>query len=90
MARRAEGGRLKIEAALSNGDLVLSVSDDGPGLPEDFELEAAQGVGLSNTRSRLQGIYEESYASFEVRNREGGGTVARVVIPQEANMEASE
>ena len=83
VARRAEGGALEIAAALSNGDLILTVSDDGPGLPEGFALDSTEGLGLSNTRSRLERIYEESYASFEVHNREQGGTVVKVVIPQE-------
>lgn len=83
VARRAEGGSLEIAAALSNGDLILTVSDDGPGLPEGFALDSAEGLGLSNTRSRLERIYEERYASFEVSNRDGGGTVVKVVIPQE-------
>lgn len=86
---RAEGGSLEIAAALSNGDLILTVSDDGPGLPDDFVLDSADGLGLSNTRSRLERIYEESYATFEVRNRPEGGTIVKVVIPQEQAAGAS-
>jgi signal transduction histidine kinase len=89
VATRAEGGSLEIAAALSNGDLILTVSDDGPGLPDGFDLESTEGVGLSNTRSRLERIYREQYASFDVRNREEGGTVVTVVIPQEHGEEAA-
>ncbi len=82
LARSTGQGRVEIAAALSNGDLVLTVSDDGPGLPEGFDLDTAAGVGLNNTRSRLMTIYRRESASIEVHNRDGGGTVARVVIPQ--------
>ncbi len=81
-ASGAGAGRIEIAAALSNGDLVVTVSDDGPGLPATFDLESGAGVGLSNTRSRLMKIYREQGASIELRNRNRGGTVARLVIPQ--------
>lgn len=82
LAKSSGAGRVEIGAALSNGDLVLTVSDDGPGLPDGFDLETSRGVGLSNTRSRLMKLYQEQSASIEVTNRPGGGTVARVAIPQ--------
>lgn len=81
---------MKIGAELSNGDLVLTVSDDGPGLPEGFELGESDGVGLSNTLERLMKIYEAQSASLEVFNRDGGGTVSRVVIPQETSLPAAD
>ena len=83
LARRAGGGKMEIAAELSNGDLILTVSDDGPGLPEEFDADTAGGLGLSNTRLRLMKIYQDRAASIEVESRSGGGTTARVVIPQD-------
>ena len=88
LARTAGPGRIEIAAALANGDLVLTVSDDGPGLPDGFDLDRSAGVGLGNTRSRLMKLYCAESASIDVRNQEGGGTVARVVIPQGEEMVA--
>lgn len=47
------GGHVDIRARRDADRLVLSVCDDGPGLAPGW----AEGVGLSNTRRRLQGAY---------------------------------
>ncbi len=44
------GGRIDVRAVRENGQFILEVSDDGAGLCGD----APEGVGLSNTRARLQ------------------------------------
>jgi LytS/YehU family sensor histidine kinase len=43
------GGHLEIAARQEAGRLVLTISDDGPGLTPGW----TEGVGLSNTRRRL-------------------------------------
>lgn len=80
IGRRPEAGRIEIAAARVNGRLQLSVADDGPGLPAGFELAGAGGIGLENTRARLEQVYEGA-ASLELRGREGGGTVALITLP---------
>jgi two-component system, LytTR family, sensor kinase len=46
---------IEVEATSANGSLALIVSDDGPGLvppgPDHF------GIGLTNTRTRLERLY---------------------------------
>jgi len=56
--------------------MVLTVSDDGPGLG----AETGGGVGLANTRARLQAMYGER-ASITIENRPSGGVVATVRLP---------
>jgi len=69
--------QLVIAAKQEHGALVLTVSDDGAGLPATALVD---GVGLRNTRGRLQHLYG-SAARLSLRPRDGGGTVAEIVIP---------
>ena len=74
---RIDAGRVEIRAFHHNGNLLLEVEDDGPGLRSDSFRE---GVGMSNTRMRLQQIYGKD-CSFKVRNNPRGGLVVRLQIP---------
>ncbi|GHE34465.1 sensor histidine kinase [Vulcaniibacterium thermophilum] len=76
VARQVAGGLLRIEARRAGERLELEVSDDGPGCwaLEGGELPPGTGVGLRNTRERLQVLYGEQ-AGFDVRNRSPGLTV---------------
>ena len=47
-------GLLKIESRNGNGTLKLRISDNGPGAREE---SAPSGIGLSNTRARLERLY---------------------------------
>jgi len=54
------------------------VGDNGAGLRKDGPAE--EGVGLSNTRARLQALYGEAHG-FELRAAPGGGLLVRLIIP---------
>lgn len=82
IARRAAPGKLEISARRDGDRLRVTVSDDGVGLPEGFELEQNAGIGLGNTRSRLWQLYGED-AAVEVRDRRDGGVIATVWLPAE-------
>ncbi|MDI9240667.1 histidine kinase [Lysobacter sp. LF1] len=73
VAKQIEGGTLRIEAQRDGQQLVLRVTDDGPGCQslEGGQLPPGKGVGLRNTRERLNVLYGEE-SSFGVRNRERG------------------
>jgi LytS/YehU family sensor histidine kinase len=84
ISRRAGAGHLVITAARAGDRLVLSVLDDGPGLPSEGMVRGRAGVGLANTQARLQQLYGAE-ASFELRSRaEGAGIEARIEIPVRA------
>ena len=80
IAARVSSGLIAVSARLVNGLLQLKVADDGPGLKRDWRMEDGAGIGLSNTRERLNQLYGREHR-FEVRNREGGGVEATLVIP---------
>lgn len=74
IARRVRPGSVRIGAALVAGALRLEVEDDGAeGLP-DVE---GHGIGLANTRARLEALYAGD-ATLSVEATPAGGT--RVVL----------
>lgn len=76
--RHARPGRIILRAQRHNGQLELEVQDNGAGLPDGKPLR--EGIGLTNTRSRLQQLYGTAQR-FELTNVETGGLLARVVLP---------
>lgn len=78
---RAKAGRIELRAQRHNGSLALEVRDNGAGLREGQPID--EGVGLSNTRARLRGLYGEAH-TFDLRAAEGGGLSVQVTIPFQA------
>jgi signal transduction histidine kinase len=72
---REEGGRIRIGGHVTGGMLQLEVADDGPGLANASRLIDGRGVGVRNTRERLQVLYAER-GSVSVTNTEPGLRVA--------------
>ena len=72
-------GQVFISGQKKSDRLLLSVSDDGPGM----ETEKLIGrVGLNNTRERLLHLYNTN-ASLEIKNLESGGLLVLIDIPFE-------
>jgi hypothetical protein len=69
---------LRIEARRVGEDLIISVTDDGPGPVET--PGGAEGVGLANTRARLATLYG-ARAEFTLTGTEAGGARASVRLP---------
>ncbi|MBE2216184.1 MAG: sensor histidine kinase [Opitutaceae bacterium] len=74
------GGRLVILAKREGDELVVTIRDNGPGFPEGFSLEADAGVGLGNTRARLQRLYGDR-ARLSPRRAPDGGAEVEVALP---------
>ena len=78
IARRIRPGNVRIGAWLVAGSLWLEVEDDGAeGLP-DVE---GHGIGLANTRARLQALYGED-AALSIASTEAGGTKVGLRLPR--------
>ena len=69
-------GRIEVQAYRDDDALVLSVRDNGPGLPEAQK----EGLGLRNVRARLEGLYGDAQA-LHLRSLEEGGTEAVLHVP---------
>jgi two-component sensor histidine kinase len=84
IAQAEDGGRLKIAARVFAGDLLLELSDDGPGVElVDGCIPAANGVGLRNTRERLTELYGNRH-SFRLSKTDPHGLTINIRIPFEA------
>lgn len=77
IAKNSGSGLISIRAVQTDGQLKISVSDNGPGIPAGALVE---GIGLANTRKRLHQLYGDR-ATLELQPRDGGGTVATIAIP---------
>ena len=88
IAERAATGTVGVSARRENGQLELKVYDDGPGLRTQRRPEEGAGIGLSNTRARLEQLYGERYR-FDVQNRAEGGVEAVIRIPLQLAAEES-
>src|SRR5262249_16224438 len=79
VAERETGEVIEIRAQRREGRRRREVRDNGPGLSVAGE-NLIEGVGLSNTRSRLGYLYG-SDSRFDVRNAEGGGLIVAAEFP---------
>ena len=86
ISRRAEGGKIQISAEIEGTGLVLTVTDDGPGVEAGSVNGRASdgdhggGIGLRNTRSRLAQLYG-SAADIRLITLPERGTTARILLP---------
>jgi two-component sensor histidine kinase len=79
LGTRSQEGRIRIEArAEEAGVLLLRVSDNGRGLHESAVM--TEGVGLGNTRARLQQLYGTAHR-VDIRDAPDGGVVVTLAIP---------
>ena len=75
LAQRQGATLLRIEARREEGELVLSVTDDGPG-----PAQSGEGIGLGATRQRLATLYGDR-ARLELAGTPDGGARATVRLP---------
>lgn len=80
IGRAAGGGEVRISAAVKGGRLHMEVSDTGPGFAAGSARGGGSGIGLENTRARLEELYGPA-SLFEYGDREAGGAYVRMAIP---------
>jgi LytS/YehU family sensor histidine kinase len=84
IAQAEEGGHLRIAAKVFAGDLLLELSDDGPGVElVGGQIPDANGVGLRNTRERLVELYGNQH-SFRLSKTDPHGLTVNMRLPFES------
>jgi LytS/YehU family sensor histidine kinase len=78
ISSRMPDGRIDIQARVAEDRLTLIVRDNGVGLSEATPLR--EGLGLSNTRDRLEQLYPAEHL-FTVLAGPAGGVEVTVTIP---------
>jgi two-component system LytT family sensor kinase len=84
LAPRANGGTIVVRAELQDQQVVLSVADDGLGMPSvqasGTPSTARTGIGLDALRKRLAAQYG-ARASLQVTTAPGKGFTVRIQLP---------
>ena len=82
IAPLSTAGRIDIRSEVAGDRLRLQVSDNGPGLPPTAGSNGVdgRGVGLANTRARLENLYGSDHR-FELANAPTGGLVVTIELP---------
>jgi signal transduction histidine kinase len=82
--KHAGASAVFVSVAYQAREIALAVSDDGKGLPVDFELNAVpgrrSGLGIPGMLQKVQGVG----GTLRLEANDDGGTSLRVVIPIEA------
>ena len=80
IARRAGPGTILVRSSKNGGNLEILLRDDGPGRSPSPPPSANFGVGLNNTRTRLQQMYGDAQR-LDIRQPETGGFEVQITIP---------
>jgi signal transduction histidine kinase len=90
-AAHLSGGRVAVEVSEQNGDLIIQIEDDGPGVESSIRDKLFQpfvshgkenGTGLGLTIA--QKIVQDHYGSLQLESSVPGRTIMRIVLPRTA------
>ena len=70
---------IEISSQLISTHLILTITDDGPGISQSNET--GTGVGLPNTTSRLLSLYPDGSTHVSLTENNHGQTVASIKLP---------
>ena len=70
---------INIESRKEDEQLIISIYNSGPTLPEDFSTMPGSGIGLKNVRSRLERLFPNN-SEMRIMNATGG-VLVEVELP---------
>ena len=73
-------GLLHIRVHARDGQLQVTVSDNGAGFAPTFSIEHATGIGLRNTAARLARLYGDAHR-LQFGTAPSGGAEVRIMLP---------
>lgn len=79
ISKRVAGGMVRVAGTLDHGSLCVSVYNDGPRLPADWQAPEI-GVGIGNLRTRLEILHGKNCA-LDLRPADAGGLEVVVTLP---------
>jgi two-component system, LytTR family, sensor kinase len=85
IAKRVQGGAIRVAAATSNGRLRIDIYNDGPLLDPNWEAAGhgdgnSSGIGLANLRTRLRLLYGDEF-ELRMANVAAAGVQVSVSVP---------
>jgi LytS/YehU family sensor histidine kinase len=80
IAPKVGGGRVEVTVKREGDTLQVVVQDNGVGLSDEKLAALQAGVGIGNTRSRLERLYGNRHR-FELYRPAGGGLGVAISIP---------
>jgi len=72
---------ITVSAWRTNGSLHLQVRDNGPGFRTLSSPDQWAGVGLRNTKKRLESLYGVKHCAMDVSNDPNGGARLELTLP---------
>jgi two-component system, LytTR family, sensor kinase len=80
IGQHSSARNLVLRAQVANGQLVIEVEDDGPGLPPEWTFESSAHTGLRNVQARVN-LVNGRNTPLELCNRSPTGLCVRLTIP---------
>ncbi len=87
IAQQPEGGTVRVQVGRADGDLLLRVADDGPGMAAERLAEVldpawpGRSIGLRNVDGRLRALYGAAHG-LVIESAVGQGTTVLIRIAQ--------
>ena len=89
IARKEEGGRIRLKIYKRRDQIVISLADTGVGMDKDAleklldalkgHRTARVGIGLGNIYQRIKTIYADG--DLKIYSKQGTGTVVQIILP---------